>query len=227
MIPKDQGGGGYPANWNPVDVALLAVHELLYAFVGALYLAANRERGPEDVPGGDWTDEFLMSHGGQAHRGDATASGTVGVTPKLAGLDSSLEICGERTRGLGEDAAVGRRGRREEFPDHPFLHVEFGLMLSKAKKRFDHTPALGGGEAFDIGGAALGCEGTHPDFFHGRVGRPEIDELGEVAATLHHRAGDSAMDRYMLPLNVAQNTLVGGGLAARVVFGLQAVDRDH
>ena len=31
----------------------------------------------------------------------------------------------------------------------------------------------------------------------------------------------------MVPLNVAQDALVRGGLAARVVLGLQSVDRDH
>src|SRR6266404_4470126 len=54
------------------SAALLAVHELLYPFVGTLYVAANREGGPEDVSGGNWTDELLMSNGGQAHGGDTT-----------------------------------------------------------------------------------------------------------------------------------------------------------
>src|SRR2546428_5545807 len=46
------------------SAALLAVQELLYPFVGVLYVAANREGGPEDVSGGNWTNELLMSDGG-------------------------------------------------------------------------------------------------------------------------------------------------------------------
>ena len=41
--------------------ALLAVQELLYPFVGTLYVAANREGSPEDVSGSNWTYELLMS----------------------------------------------------------------------------------------------------------------------------------------------------------------------
>ena len=74
------------------SAALLAVQELLYPFVGTLYVAANREGGPEDVSGGDGTDELLMSDSGQPHGGDATASGTVGIAAELAGFDTSLEI---------------------------------------------------------------------------------------------------------------------------------------
>jgi hypothetical protein len=75
-----------------LSAALLAVQELLYPFVGVLYVAANREGGPEDVSGGDGTDELLMSDSGQPHGGDATASGAVGVAAELAGFDTSLEI---------------------------------------------------------------------------------------------------------------------------------------
>jgi hypothetical protein len=93
-------------------------------------------------------------------------------------------------------------------------------VLSKVEKDFDDTLAVGGREAFDVGRAALGREGAHPDFFNGRIGGPEIDEVRDIAVALHHRAGDGAVDGDVLSLNVAQDALVGCGLAARVVLGL-------
>jgi hypothetical protein len=115
--------------------------------------------------------------------------------------------------------------RRQEFLDHSFEHVELGVFLANPQQGLHHAPSLIGRQAFDIGRAPLGCEDAYPDFLHRRLARPEIHELGNVAATLHHRAGDGAVDRkVMMTLNVAEDALVGGRLAAQVVLWLQAID---
>ena len=99
--------------------------------------------------------------------------------------------------------------------------------MPELQQGLHHALPLIGVEAFDVGGATLGCEDAHPDFLDRRIRRPESDELGNVAATLHHRAGDGAVDRNVMTLDIAEDSIVRGRLAARVVFRLQAVDRDR
>jgi len=63
-----------------------------------------------------------------------------------------------------------------------------------------------GGQAFNIRRAPLRREDTHANFLHGRVGRPEIDEFGDIAAAFNHNARDGAVDRNVMTFNVAEDT---------------------
>ena len=81
--------------------------------------------------------------------------------------------------------------------------------------------------SMSIGRTPLGCEDAHPDFLHRWIGRPEIHKLGEVAAALHHRAGDGAVDRNVVTLDIAKDSIIRGRLAARIMFRLQSIDRDR
>jgi len=120
----------------------IGVREVLQRALAALDVAADCVGGPEDVSGGDGAYELAMSDGGQAHGGDATAAGAVGVAAELAGLDAGFEIRRKRAGGLGEDAVSGRGRRRQKLFDRAFCHVELGLMLANLQKGFDDGPAL-------------------------------------------------------------------------------------
>ncbi len=98
--------------------------------------------------------------------------------------------------------------------------------MANPQQGFDHAAPLIGREAFDIGSSPLGREDAHPDFCDCRVSRPETDELGEVPAAIHHGAGDGAVNRDVVTLDVAENAFVGGRLTADVVLWLQTIDRD-
>jgi hypothetical protein len=76
-------------------------------------------------------------------------------------------------------------------------------------------------------GGDLRREEADPDLRHLVAGRPEADELFEVAVALHLLAGDGAVHRDLVPGDVLLNAIVGRRRAPHVVFGLQAIDRHH
>src|SRR5207248_2978707 len=65
-----------------------------------------------------------------------------------------------------------------------------------------------------------------PDLLRVGVVRPEIHELVEIAVALRLLARDRAMDGDLMPLDVLQDAIVGRGSPARVMLGLETIDRD-
>jgi len=68
---------------------------------------------------------------------------------------------------------------------------------------------------------------AHPNLLHRWVRRPEIDELRDVTAAFHYEAGDGAVNRNVMSLDIAQDALVGSWFAADVMLRLQAIDRNY
>lgn len=113
---------------------------------------------------------FRYPNGRESHRGNTAAPRAIGVTTKLAGFAPRCEVCRERPRCLGKDAAIGRCRRRQKFLDHAFAHVQLALILANPQQDFDYAPPFIGSETFDVSRATLGCEDAHPNLLTGGIG---------------------------------------------------------
>ena len=83
---------------------------------------------------------------------------------------------------------------------------------------------MGRGEDLWISGTPLRSEQAEPDLRYGRLGAPELKELVEVSGAGGDLCGDGAVDGDSGVLDIFEDALVGGGLAALVVLRVKSID---
>src|SRR6185312_6978918 len=190
-------------------------------------LIAEGGGGVEDGAGLEAAGEAVVGDGFETHGGDTAATGTVGVAAELAGGNGGAQVGGVDGGRTGEYAAFGRLGRRLQGLDEAARHVEPGIKLTQTEELSDDLIAFPGGGNLGQLVAALGSEDAHPDLLDVGVDRPELQELLQVAGAADHGGGDGAVDDDLVAGDVLVDALVGGGSAAHIVFGLQAVNGNH
>jgi hypothetical protein len=215
------GGAGFFFHWEDWQ----GVGDVGRSF-GFCAGAADFDGGSEDGADGNHAAQFVVGDGGEAHGSEAAAGSTVGLSAELAGSDLGLQIRGEGLRGEGEDAVLRGLRRGSELANHGGGHVQLWILNAQLQHFGDGALALLGSEDFGHLIADLGSEEAEPDFFDLRAGGPKLQEFGEIAGALHHLAGDGAMNGDVLVGDIFQDAFVGGGRAADIVFGLEAIHGD-
>ena len=135
------------------------------------------------MPGGERSEDAIMTHRGQCHRGNAAAAFAVRISAKLAWGDVGAEVGGDHAGGSREDACCGVTGRRFDFANEAFRHFEGGVFHSQLTQIGDNCSSLRSIENFGVGGAPLRGKSAEPHFHNFRTGSPEAKELIEVAGT--------------------------------------------
>ena len=107
----------------------------------------------------------------------------------------------------------------------PLRHPQLRILRPKHHQIVHHLLAVGLRQALGRHLAHLRGVQADPQLRDVRVRRPELHELFEVSVAAHLLPRHGAVDGDVVPLDVLQDAVVGGGLAALVVLGLQPVDR--
>src|SRR6478735_6256090 len=192
-----------------------------------LHAAADPQRVGEDGPDLEAAGKPVPRDGVESGRGDAPAVRAVGVAAELARRDVALEICGDAGRGLREGALLRVLRRLGVDLDHALGHAQFRERLAERHQGGDHAFAILRLEPLFRDLADLRRVEADPDLADIGVVRPDADELFEVAVAADLLLGHRAVHRDAVALDVLDDAVVGSGLAALVVLGLEAVDRDH
>ena len=173
------------------------------------------------------THHAMMADSCQGHRRDAAALLTIRISAKLTWIDVSFEIGGDGLGGSSEDAFFWISGRGGNLSQECFGHIQSQVFQPQLAQGGDHSRSLRGSQYLPVGCAALGSEDTEPHLSYLRTVRPESEEFVEVSGALRDLRCDGAVNVDLRTLNVFEDAVVGGGFAALIVFGLQAVDGDH
>ena len=115
-------------------------------------------------------------------------------------------------------------GRGRDLADEGFGHLEGWVFPSQLAEIGNQVLSLRGRQNFGIGGSALRCENAEPDFYHLRLCGPEAEEFIEVARAVCDLRRDGAVNGDAGVFDALEDALVGRGLAAYIMFRLQAID---
>ena len=191
---------------------------------------ADLDRGFEDGADADGAaDDPVRADGLEPGRRDAAALRAVGIASKLTGRDAPSEIGRNGCRGSRKGAARRIRWRIQVsfqgFLGHGYRQL--GKFFAQDQEFLnDATPHLPW-KNFVTRLADLRREDTYPNLSCFFLHTPECEELTHVAWAFRHLARDRAMWSDQVSLDILQNTFIGRRLAARVMFGRQAVDGNH
>ncbi len=102
--------------------------------------------------------------------------------------------------------------------------MEFWVLGGKTVELVEETMADFGGDDLRALRSHLRGEEAYPDALDLGTGAPETEKFFHVTGTVRDLAGYGAVDGDAAVFDGVENALIGGGFAALVVLGLQAVD---
>src|SRR5271169_6281530 len=166
----------------------------------------------------------MLSDRRQAHACDAAALRTVWSASKLARGDPGLQICRNGQRGSGKDALLWRRWRAIEFFDQAPVHVDQRIRNPQPKQVLRDASPLIPGQDLGTNLPLLRREKANPNSFRFFALTPKSYEIFQVIRSMHHLAGDRAVNRNPGSSDAFQDTFIGGWLTPNIMLRLQSVD---